>query len=84
MRVQIPDSALPQLAASVSPAMPSYWTEGNEAGAVSDVQLIELPLPGQEGNPDLPPSLSPSLYMRLVKQVPYCHRLSSIREGAGA
>ena len=71
LQVELPTGALQVPDAEPEPALPSYWRHAAGPEAAGKVQLIELLLPGQADIPDLASStsLSPSLYMHLVKQV---------------
>ncbi|KAK9843273.1 hypothetical protein WJX74_009568 [Apatococcus lobatus] len=49
---------------------PAFWSDlgPEEAAAANSVQLVKLPLPGQQGIQDLPPSLDPWIFFQLVEQ----------------
>ncbi|KAK9855141.1 hypothetical protein WJX84_001873 [Apatococcus fuscideae] len=47
---------------------PYHWSAPDPTSAVDSVQLIELPLPGQEGSPELPAFLKPQLCRQMTEQ----------------
>lgn len=50
---------------------PTYWSDQGpaESADAGNVQLVKLPIPGQEGVPDLPSSLNPEIVFQLMEQV---------------
>ena len=55
-----------------SRAVPSYWMQAASAQAAANTQLVKQPLPGQEGVPDLPSTISAWGWAQLVEQVCKC------------
>ncbi len=49
--------------------VPYHWTQLDAAHPATAIQLVSLPLPGQEGSPKLPSTVDPSVWAELVEQV---------------